>query len=235
MSRTDYDRYVRVSELLALQKTEQQLTCSDELQFQVVHQVAELWMKLIEFELQQFAAALQSDRVANAVAKLQRVACIQRLTIDQLDVLDTMSPKDYATLRTGLGRGSGQESPGFRALLRLPGELIWPTFRDFLQRSGHELEALYEDPQAYPLVFQLAEALVSYDQLLQTWRYRHLLLVYRMIGGSTLSLKGKPSELLANGIKQQFFPELWRVRDQVFANWTSQMVAAKGSDPGYHG
>src|SRR5262245_53269778 len=45
---TDYEKYIRTEELLALQKT--QLTCHDELQFQIVHQVAELWMKLIEHE-----------------------------------------------------------------------------------------------------------------------------------------------------------------------------------------
>ena len=83
-------------------------------------------------------------------------------------------------------------------------------------------------------LFQLCEGLVDYDQLLQTWRYRHLMLVYRIIGTGTPSLKGKHSELLAKGMAQRFFPALWDVRDEVFGEWTAAQ-AAKGHDPGYHG
>ena len=48
---TDYEKYIRTDELLALQKRADQLSCHDELLFQTVHQVAELWMKLAEHEL----------------------------------------------------------------------------------------------------------------------------------------------------------------------------------------
>ncbi len=234
MEPTDYDRYLRVSELLDLQKPISELTCHDEMQFQIVHQVAELWMKLVGVELQHFARQLDADQAAQAVSTLGRVTRIQHLLVDQLGVLDTMPPKEYATLRTGLGRGSGQESPGFRSLLRLPGELIWPAFHGFLQRKNKDLRDIYQAPQRDHCLFQLAEGLVDYDQLLQTWRYRHLLLVYRMIGTETLSLKGKPSEILATGMKQQFFPELWKVRNELFADWTTEMTT-KGQEPGYHG
>ena len=56
------------------------------------------------------------------------------------------------------------------------------------------------------------------------------MLVYRIIGAGTPSLKGKPSELLERGMKQRFFPALWEVRDQVFEEWTKTML-----DKGYHG
>ncbi len=46
-----YERYLRTEELLALQKPEDQLAQHDELQFQVVHQVFELWWKEAAFEL----------------------------------------------------------------------------------------------------------------------------------------------------------------------------------------
>ena len=45
MAATDYEKYIRTDELLALQKPEEALSCHDELQFQIVHQVAALWMK----------------------------------------------------------------------------------------------------------------------------------------------------------------------------------------------
>jgi tryptophan 2,3-dioxygenase len=231
---TDYEKYIRTDELLALQKPADALTCHDELQFQVVHQASELWMKLVEHELRFFVALLADDHAPRAVTTLHRVAGIQRLLIEAVDLLDTMSPVDYMTIRTGLGRGSGQESPGFRTMLRLPGELVWPAFEAYLARHAVALRTIYGHPHDHHLLHQLCEGLVDYDQLLQMWRQRHLMLVYRIIGAGTPSLKGKPSELLAHGMKQRFFPALWDVRDEVFADWTAQMQA-KGRDHGYHG
>lgn len=234
MPLTEYERYIRTEELLALQKAPEQLTCHDELQFQVVHQVAELWMKLVAFELRHAAELLDQDLLDRAVSTLGRAARAQRLLVAQLDMLDTMSPRDYMTIRTGLGQGSGQESPGFKTLLRLPGEVVWPAFAAFLARRGVTLRQIHEDPAGQHALFTLSEALLEYDQLLQLWRQRHLMLVYRIIGAGTPSLKGKPSELLAHGLKQRFFPELWDVRDEVFGEWT-QSLLAKGAGTGYHG
>ena len=234
MGLTDYEKYIRTEELLALQKLPETLTCHDEMQFQVVHQVAELWMKLIEFEFRFFVDLLGDDEVARAITTARRINRVMRILIQQLDLLDTLAPKDYMTIRTGLGNGSGQESPGFKTLLRMPGELIWPAFAQFLERRQITLRAIYEQPHADHQLFQLAESLVDYDQLLQSWRQRHLMLVYRIIGAGTPSLKGKPSEILAKGMKQRFFPELWDVRDALFADWTKEMLA-QGAETGYHG
>ncbi len=234
MALTDYEKYIRTEELLALQKPADCLTCHDELQFQVVHQAAELWMKLIEHELRQGCELLVHDHAARAVATFGRVTRIQRVMLHQLDLLDTMAPVDYMTIRTGLGRGSGQESPGFRTMVKLPGELVWPTFAAFLERQHLTLRAIYDHPTEHPTIYQVCEGLVEYDQLLQLWRQRHLMIVYRTIGTGTPSLKGKPSDLLAHGMKQRFFPKLWDIRDEVFAAWTESMQQA-GKDHGYHG
>jgi len=231
---TDYEKYIRTEELLSLQKPAGALSCHDELQFQIVHQAHELWMKLIEHELRFFVDLLGKDEVPRALTHLRRVGQIQRLLLASVDLLDTMSPIDYMTIRAGLGRGSGQESPGFRTMLRLPGELVWPAFEQFLGRQGVSLRQIYDHPHDHHLVHQVCEGLLDYDQLLQIWRQRHLMLVYRIIGTGTPSLKGKPSDLLAHGMKQRFFEELWNVRDEVFAEWTRQMTA-KGKDHGYHG
>jgi tryptophan 2,3-dioxygenase len=241
MALTEYEKYIRTEELLGLQKSTDTLTCHDEMQFQVIHQAHELYMKLIAHELTFFADLLAGSGgpsglgdVPRAVTTLHRVTMIQRLLMTSIDLLDTMSPIDYMTIRTGLGRGSGQESPGFRTMLRLPGETVWPAVAAFLEREGIELRTIYEKPHAHHLLHQLLEGLVDYDQLLQTWRYRHLMLVYRIIGTGTPSLKGKPSDLLAHGMKQRFFPRLWDVRDELFAEWTNEMEA-KGKNHGYHG
>ena len=234
MSLTDYEKYIRTDQLLTLQKTPDELTCHDELQFQIIHQAHELYMKLIDHELHFMAKLLRADDAARAMTTLERVARVQRVLLTSIDLLDTMAPTDYMMIRTGLGRGSGQESPGFRTMLRLPGEIVWPAFAAFLERRGVTLRQIYDQPHDHHQLFRLCEGLVDYDQLLQMWRYRHLVLVYRIIGTGTPSLKGKHSDLLAHGMKTRFFPALWDVRDDVFADWTAKQ-AAKGHDPGYHG
>jgi tryptophan 2,3-dioxygenase len=231
---TDYEKYIRTDELLALQKAPDALTCHDELQFQVVHQAHELYMKLIAHELRHLCELLEAGEAARGVSTLRRVTMVQHVLLRSIELLDTMAPTDYMTIRTGLGRGSGQESPGFRTMLRLPGEIVWPAFRAFLDRSQLALRQIYDAPHAHHVAFQLCEGLIDYDQLLQTWRHRHLLLVYRVIGTATPSLKGKHSDLLAHGMTQRFFPKLWEVRDELFSDWTAEQ-AAKGRDPGYHG
>jgi tryptophan 2,3-dioxygenase len=229
---SDYEKYIRTEELLALQKASDKLSCPDELQFQIVHQVAELWMKLVEHELLQAAARMRDGQITRAVRALHRVREIQALLVEQLALLDTMAPRDYMTIRNALGRGSGQESPGFRRMLQLPDE-IWPSFASLVASHDTTLRAIYEAPDAQPDLFVLAEALLDFDQGLQTWRQRHLTLVYRQIGAGTPSLKGKPSELLAEGMKHRFFPELWAVRDELFADWSK--THPYGADSGYHG
>lgn len=234
---TDYEKYIRTEELLSLQKSAEQVICPDELQFQIVHQASELWMKLVAHELGQFVGFVGDggpDALAMAQRALTRVAMMQRILLSQVDVLDTLTPVDYMTIRTVLGRGSGQESPGFKTMLRLPGETVWPAFAALIERRGVTLRQIYEGQAAHAQLHALCEGLVDYDQLLQTWRQRHLMLVYRIIGTGTPSLKGKPSELLAHGMKTRFFPALWDVRDEIFAAWTAQM-AAKGREHGYHG
>ena len=112
MALTDYEKYIRTEELLALQKEPADLTTHDEMQFQIVHQVAELWMKLIDFELKRVVVLLDEDRLAMATLQLVRVGRAQKLPVNQMDLLDTMSPKDYMPIRTGPGSGGGQAPPG---------------------------------------------------------------------------------------------------------------------------
>jgi tryptophan 2,3-dioxygenase len=229
---SDYEKYIRTEELLALQKPADALSCHDELQFQVVHQVAELWMKLVEHEALFAAGKMRAGDLPRAQRALSRIKGIQILLMDQLALLDTMAPRDYMTIRNALGRGSGQESPGFRRMLQLPEE-IWPSLTELLAARSMTLRQIYEHPDDHSELFNLCESLLDFDQQLQAWRQRHLIVVYRQIGMGTPSLKGKPSDLLAEGMKHRFFPALWQVRDELFAEWTK--THPYGADKGYHG
>ena len=218
---TDYELYLRVPELLSLQKRPEQLACPDELLFQVVHQSAELWMKLIDHELGRAATLLDRDDLGEVAVLLRRVHAVQNLLLDGMETLYTLSSADYMRIRAVLGRGSGQESPGFRRMLAAPGEL-WPHFASLLERQERTLDEIYREPRRWPSLYAVAEDLVELDLRLQEWRNRHILLVYRTIGVGTPSLKGKHSELLERGLRTQFFPALWQVRDELFAEWTAE-------------
>src|SRR5205807_9801356 len=91
----DYELYLNTGALLACQKPFSALCNHDELQFQIVHQVEELWMKLIAYTLldidEQLAQAA-SYRVLSLFGRCHRVL---RLIIPQLELLETLPPKEY--------------------------------------------------------------------------------------------------------------------------------------------
>lgn len=221
---TDYELYLRVPELLSLQKSAAELSCADELLFQIIHQSAELWMKLIDHEMLNVAQLMDRCALIEAQSLLHRIHGIQRLLLDGMELLYTLTPADYMRIRAVLGRGSGQESPGFRRMLAIGGD-IWPHFVNLITKKGVELVDLYRDPRRHPDLYAVAEGLTEFDIRLQEWRNRHILLVYRTIGVGTPSLKGKHSELLERGLRVQFFPELWTVRDEVYGKWAAEHPA----------
>src|SRR5256885_2035373 len=116
---TDYERYIRVPELLELVKPAELLAHPEERLFQTTHQAAELWLHHIDYEIGRVVELLRGDQVAHAADLLERSTRIINLLRQQIVILETMAPADYHVIRTtSLGRGSGQESPGFAKLLR---------------------------------------------------------------------------------------------------------------------
>ncbi len=222
---TDYEKYLRVPELLALQKPVERMSCHDELLFQVVHQVEELWMKLILHEVDDVLRRMAADDVAGATATFDRIHRAQGLMTQQLNLIETLSPVAYFTIRKGLGHGSGQESPGFNAMLAAA-DPIWEAYTALLERRGVSMYEIQMDPDARRDLFTLSESLIDYDERFQRFRYDHLKLVQRVIGGGTSSLKGIPAELLERSMKHKFFPELWNVRERIFAEFTPGTVDA---------
>ncbi len=71
---------------------------------------------------------LQQENTNRVVTLFRRVHLIQQMMIQQIALLETMSPKEYQAIRTRLGNGSGQESPGFRVLLKMF-QPIWNSFK----------------------------------------------------------------------------------------------------------
>ncbi|WP_250883967.1 tryptophan 2,3-dioxygenase family protein [Glaciecola sp. XM2] len=217
----DYGVYLQCDKLLSCQKPLNDLATSDELQFQIVHQTEELWMKLMAFtlaEIMDYMAQKQSHRV---VTLFNRVHRLQRMMIEQLSVLETMSPKEYQQIRLQLGNGSGQESPGFRTLLKMPKDL-WDGFNEhYLDNGKISISSIYDEEYCHDDKYAIAEALIEYDELFQLFRWRHLFLIHRSIGLGSDSLKGRPVDLLQSGASKRFFPELWEIRSEMTNRWGS--------------
>ncbi len=224
--RTDYEKYLNIVDLLACQKRPDELVHHDELLFQIVHQTAELWMKLEIHELEKVRDLLSRGRCLPAVALLDRVVLVEKVLIDQLHVLETMSPWDYQTIRKILGKGSGLESPGFQRLVVL-GPTLWPPYEKLLSERGWSVDDVYTNKdEDYPL-YLVSEALADFDEHFQIWRFHHLKLVEREIGGKVLSLKGRAIDFLSENMQQRFFPELWEVRNRL----TERAGFAYGAGP----
>ena len=111
-----YGDYLKVPELLQLQKVLSSPAHHDEPLFIIIHQVYELWFKLILHEVDAAADHLRADRVGEATRLLRRVVEIQRLLVSQVRILETMRPQDFLGFRYRLNPASGFQSLQFREL-----------------------------------------------------------------------------------------------------------------------
>ena len=218
----DYGIYLNCDRLLACQKPFDELVNGDELQFMIVHQVEELWMKLMAATLLDADEAMAAGDALLALTLLRRVHVIQRLMPSQLDLIETMSPKAYQQIRLNLGNGSGQESPGFRVLLEMPPHL-WATYKKrYLDGAGRSVRDVYDTGYSHDEAYVLAEALLEFDEQFQKFRSSHILLVNRSIGLGSVSIKGRSVDLLTAGARHRFFPDLWQVRGEMTDEWGTE-------------
>ena len=206
---TDYERYLRVPELLALQKKVEDLAHPEERLFQTTHQAAELWLHQVDYEIDRAVEMIGDEQPHIAADLLTRCRLIIDLLREQIIILETMAPADYHVIRlASLGRGSGQESPGFNKLLDA-GKRLWPPFQALLGRRPVALIEVERNPRDHYDVFRLMQAMMDYDEAFMKWRFTHMRLAFRIIGSKVLSLKGVPSAQLEAGTREPLFPELW--------------------------
>jgi tryptophan 2,3-dioxygenase len=214
---SDYERYLRTDELLALQKTEDERAHHDELLFQTVHQSSELWLKLAWSEIETAVSHLERGEVPPALRLLRRATLCARLVTGQLDMLEQMSPWEYTRfVRPVLGHGSGFDSPGFREARRVS-PLLGQAFHRLRRDAGLSVVDVYVRGREFEDLYQLAEALTEWDEQLALWRARHFQVVSRIIGDEVVGTQGTPVELLGGLIKQRLFPELWQARNELTA------------------
>ena len=211
---TDYERYLRTDDLLSLQKTPEDVVHRDEHLFQAVHQTSELWLKLACTELEQATALLAGDGVLAATRLVRRANDCMELITTQLHMLEHLSPIDYAAVRTALGHGAGFDSPGFRRVHR-SSPLLDEAFEALLARRSVPLLDVYTRGDELEDLYQLAEQMLTWDERVILWRFHHLKVVERIIGGNVIGTQGTPVEVLGKRIDVRFFPRLWTVRDEI--------------------
>jgi tryptophan 2,3-dioxygenase len=238
--RLSYGSYLKIPELLALQDGLSQE--HDELLFIVAHQVYELWFKVVLFELEAARDRIDSDDIFFARHHLRRVHVIERLLIEQIEVLETMSPQDFLAFRSQLAPASGFQSVQFREIEFLSGlkepkylarveatavemerlrrRLDEPSLDDAFhhlleQRGSPSLLEVFRDRERHGDLFDLCEALLDHDEAFAHWRARHVLMVERQIGSKTGTGGSSGAGYLRTTLGKRFYPELWDVRSRL--------------------
>jgi len=171
-----YNSYLRVDELLTLQRPLSDGPEHDEMLFIVIHQVYELWFKEILHELDYVRRLLGANEAHRAQHTLKRILTILKVLVAQLDILETMTPLEFQSFRARLEQASGFQSDQFRQLefvlgrrhisalerftegtraraalaARLTQPSLWHSFLAYLGREGYPvpLDVLAVDPAA---------------------------------------------------------------------------------------
>ena len=259
-----YDRYLQIDNLLALQVVQSDPPEHDETLFIIIHQVYELWFKQVLHELDKAERALRSDSLTEFLRTLKRIHVIQKILLDQVGVLETMTPTEFNRFRDRLNPASGFQSHQFRVLefrigLKDPGYLkffrstpahlqqlteamqrpsLYDLLLQFLARKGHPVPkdvlardpaaawepnegvkevflAVYRDPDKHIDLYHALESLMDLDESFMLWRYRHVVMVERMIGFKRGTGGSSGVEYLTKTLSKRFFPELWHLRSDL--------------------
>jgi tryptophan 2,3-dioxygenase len=258
-----YGSYLKIDELLSLQQcrsvdAETGEPEHEETLFIVIHQVYELWFKQILHELDELVRRFGQDRPHRAGHQLKRVLKILKTLVGQLDVLETMTPLEFAEFRAFLEDASGFQSAQFRELEFLLGvkdhvsvewfernpreyanltrrftePTLWDAFLHLLHRLGYDIPAdvlnrdvtqpvepsealqrtlieIYREDSSMAV---LCEALIDFDEGLQEWRYRHVMMVQRTIGTKMGTGGSDGATYLRSTLFHPAFPDLWAIR-----------------------
>jgi aminocarboxymuconate-semialdehyde decarboxylase len=260
-----YSSYLKIPELLELQRPQSTPPHHDELLFILVHQTYELWFKELLHDLDAVVANLQKagttpqsrDEVYEAARLLRRCTEITRVLVEQFTILETMLPTHFLAFRGLLEPASGFQSEQFREIEFLCGlkdekmlryhrpteeayaslkrRLEEPSLRDVFfgalqamgkltpvseganERERFEARAravheLYKDEHHHRDWIDVCERLTEFDELVVSWRLRHIQLVERIIGIRMGTGGSAGASYLKLTLDKKFFPELWEAR-----------------------
>jgi tryptophan 2,3-dioxygenase len=204
-----YADYIQIDRLLGAQQLQSALRgrpAHDEMLFIIVHQTYELWFKQILWELDAVLATFRSSPVAEealgqAVLRLGRIVEIQRVLIQQVDVLETMTPLDFLDFRDDLIPASGLQSVQFRLIENKLGmrreNRLQLHGSPYTSRLSKEDAARVEASEKEPSLFDLIEGWLERTPFLHFgdfdfWReYRKA--VDAMLASDRSSIRSNPT------------------------------------------
>ncbi|MFL0364697.1 tryptophan 2,3-dioxygenase [Pseudobacillus sp. 179-B 2D1 NHS] len=147
-----YGEYLDLNRLLSSQR--RLSGHHDEMLFIIIHQVSELWMKLIIHEIQGAIVCIQKNELQPAFKMLARVSKIQTQIIQAWDVLSTLTPSEYMEFRDKLGQASGFQSYQYRQIEFLLGYKTSHILT--IYKKNPELHALLEKTYHAPSIYDAA-------------------------------------------------------------------------------
>jgi len=116
-----YTSYLAVDELLSLQRPVSDGPEHDEMLFIIIHQTYELWFKQIIHEFAQAQRSMESGDTHYSLSVLGRIRTIMKICVNQIDILETMTPLQFNSFRSYLSSSSGFQSAQFRKVEALLG------------------------------------------------------------------------------------------------------------------
>jgi tryptophan 2,3-dioxygenase len=109
-----YSTYLHLDQVLSLQQPRSDPPEHDEMLFIVSHQAYELWFKLQLHELEQIRRDFEQNRLYEAIAHFKRIRTIMKVMVEQIDILETLTPMSFNSFRDRLENASGFQSVQFR-------------------------------------------------------------------------------------------------------------------------
>jgi tryptophan 2,3-dioxygenase len=232
-----YGSYLQLPKLLDAQRCESggdgAPPAHDELLFITIHQVYELWFQQLLHEVEAAREAMLGgvgsgggeggSRLWWAQHLLQRVHVIERTLVQQVDVLETMTPQDFLQFRQRFRGLTADEQA--RLARRLEEPTLWDAFLVALASAGlavgsdeevsTSLRTVAHDRDTHAALWALAEALLQHDELAASWRARHVVMVERMIGAKSGTGGSSGSTYLRSRLPLQYYPLLWELRSNL--------------------
>src|ERR1700744_3122872 len=121
-----YSEYLQLDKILNAQDPESDkegINANDEMLFIIIHQTYELWFKQILHELDIVRGVFKQDNIHNNTAdiynsthRLKRVCSILEVAVNQMGILETMTPLDFLDFRDLLRPASGFQSIQFKII-----------------------------------------------------------------------------------------------------------------------
>jgi tryptophan 2,3-dioxygenase len=156
-----YSDFLKLDQLLSLQSPIQDPPQRDELLFVIIHQVSELWLKLLYAELREACSSIREDDLKGCNKTLARAKAIEEQLISVWKVLLTMTTADYLSFRGALGQSSGLQSCGYRLVEFILGN-----------KNSAQLDLHRNEPDALGRLTRALEEPALYDELVSCLRRR---------------------------------------------------------------